>query len=173
MDFNLKHAVYRWVKQSVGADEAEAFRAQLGSFAYDPERADVAEQFVDDVKSSGCDTMVWHFYQDARKGGAPGDATGYLALPRYRQYLDARFGGPSWNNEWGNRSLHVWGEAQAEIDIRNLVGAFRGLGIEMAVAYGSGQGENHPDQLWLRSADEMGEPTPEGRVAIDAIQNPP
>jgi hypothetical protein len=171
MDYNLKHAVYRWLDQNLGHADAETYRKQMNGFSYDASRADLADNFLDDVKAAGCDAMVWHYYQDAAKAG--GDATGYLALPRYSQYFDARFGGSHWNNEWGNRSYKVSGAAQAETDLRHLIQAFDGIDIEMAIAYGSGEGPNGPDPLWFKQEPNMGDATPEGQIGIDTIAGLP
>jgi hypothetical protein len=142
----VAHGTYRWLLQTKGQSAASAFLPNLAG-APSTLKADLSDGFIDACRDARADAAVWHSYVS--------DTTGLISM---KDYVESRFGGPSWNNEWGWRS----GNASDGIA---LIDAFVSSGIEQALIYGSGLGTNSPDQLWTPAGD----PTPEGQAITERI----
>ena len=133
-------ATYADILATEGSAAAAAFKSAAKMAPVDPALAAKGNAFIDATKAASVDFFVWHSYF--------GSSSAILSI---KEYVEKRFGGPSFINELGWRT----GSAATGTAI---IDALNATTMPIVLLYGSGEGINAPDKLWDASAA----PTTEG-----------
>jgi hypothetical protein len=137
----LAEATYADIRDREGREAARRF-GKAAHIVFHQSPADKANAYIDACRAAGVDFFVWHSYF--------ADPSVILTI---KDYVERRFGGPSFINELG------WRTGSARTGLR-IIDALDRSDIPIVLLYGSGFGPNAPDQLWNMD----GSLTSEGRI---------